>query len=66
MSKGPLRRPGTFTFNKPVELFVKEYIFTTDLNEKPCWKLEGTDELLSTEKMADVCVRFLLDKIKDT
>ena len=66
MSKGPRKRPGIMTINKPVELFVKEYIFTTDLIEKPCWMLEGTDELLSTEKMADVCVRFLLDKIKDT
>lgn len=63
MTKGPLDRPGVMTWDKPIKLTEKEFIFTTDYNEKSCWQPKRSTDLLSNEKLAEYCIKMLLNKI---
>jgi len=66
MTKGPIRRPNVSTYNDPVMLLEKEIKFTTNWDEQPCWKLEGVKELFSTKRLAEFCVKLLIEKVQES
>jgi len=60
MTKGPI------TYNDPVMLLKKEIKFTTNWNEQPCWKLEEKKELFSTKRLAEFCIKLLIEKVQES